>query len=107
MEHINRLKEDNLVKKNMDFLDVKKKTKEFLVQMKEKKYNKRAMITETQSHNKNEFNLKINQKRNSVDADRLESQKIARDNLEKAAFIEQLEREEAFRKKNQHKKELE
>ena len=47
MEHINRLKEDNLVKKNMDFLDVKKKTKEFLVHMKETKCNKRAMVTET------------------------------------------------------------
>ena len=65
------------------------------------------MITETQSHNKNEFNLKLNQKRNSVDADRLESQKIARENIEKAAFIDQLEREEVVRKKNQHKKELE
>ena len=37
MEHVNRLKEDSLVKKNLDFLDVKKKTKEFIVQMKEKK----------------------------------------------------------------------
>ena len=75
--------------------------------MKAKNQNKRSMVTETQSHNKNEFNLKLTQKRSSIDADRIESQKIARDNLEKAAFIEQLEREEAARKKNKHKYELE
>ena len=73
MEHINRQKEHNLHKKNMDFLDVKKKTKEFIGQMKAKNQNKRSMITETQSHNKNEFNLKLTQKRLSVDADRIES----------------------------------
>ena len=64
------------------------------------------MISETQGHNKNEFSLKLTQKRLSVDADRLQSQKIAQDNLEKAAFIDQLEKEEAARKKNQHKQEL-
>lgn len=47
MAYVERQKEINLHKKNLDFYDVKKKAKEFQHQVKMKQRAKRSLVTDT------------------------------------------------------------
>ena len=107
MAHVERQREINLVKKQEEAEDVKMKVTEFQKMMKNKAASKRQAITTTQAHNKMEMTARGNFFRNNADSDRRQSMEAAAAQVQKAAYLEQLEKEEAVKKKHKHRKELE
>ena len=107
MEHVQRQKEHNLHKKSMDALDVKQKTKQFVKDMTLKTNTKRSMLTEQQSYNLGEFGNKIGEKRDLMAFERNVSGRIALDQIQQAAYLDQLEKGEAYQKRQRHARDLE
>jgi len=58
MAHVERLRENNLLKKQHDADDIKQKVCAFKLQQKQNKLTKRDQITTTQNHNKLEMAVK-------------------------------------------------
>ena len=75
--------------------------------MKVKTNTKRSMVTDQQSYNLEQFGDKLGEKRDIIDYERKESQRIALDQIQQAAYLDQLEKQETQQKRMRHARELE
>lgn len=59
MAHVEKQRQINLQKKNMDAVEAKQRERDFKAQLKENTTTKRNVISQTQGHNKTEMTARM------------------------------------------------
>ena len=107
MANVERSRKVDLLKKADEGQDMSKTVTQFRHQHNQKVAARRNMVTNTQAHNKHEISVKEERMRHFADMDREENRYNAMASVEKALYIERLEKEETARKNGKYRRELE